>query len=715
MDAEAHEFLYQKKGRIFYKPVEEEGGLYLRFYTADLADVKGCADCHAKLKKTAFNVGDMLGIRQFKLLFSEDIAAGKARLNPSKTEYYAIHAMFTQTLSIMEDGGRYAIDATMEGYKPFSGLTDKAMLAKISEIKEALSTFDDAVVSLEKSAVGSNEFWKAQQMVQTVSNALRAQSNDLVNMFTEIANANQKYIQISFTVMAVVVIVSFIAISLFISRSILAPLNRLTDVARTISGGDLTREADAVSSDEMGEMAQAFNNMIHSLREMVKGIQHTSTEIAAVSERTASTAEGLSTGADMQSSSVENTSSCIGQMNDSIKEIAKSTSDLAVRASNANGSVIEIVAAIEQVAGFAGELSVSADESSSSITEMTTSITEIANLASQLSEHTSETVSAVAEIDRSIQETSNSIKISAEISEGNVRDAEAGGDAVKTTIQSMEKIQEIVQRTADRIKKLGEKSVAIGNILNVINEITEETNLLSLNAAIIAAQAGVHGRGFAVVADQIKSLSKKTKLSTREIEGLIKPVQSEASQAVTAMEAGASAVEEGVKLSQRAGNALDKILESANSSVSIHQRIQTASSEQLKGSRYASEAMEKIMNMLSRVYQAIEEQQEGTIYISRAAEKMKESARQVKDATKKQSHEGEQVQAAIEEMNNVTMTINRATQEQAKGSAQLLYAAEETRVIADENMSSVKEMKEISKILVTQADTLEDIVGKFKV
>lgn len=519
----------------------------------------------------------------------------------------------------------------------------------------------------------------------------------------------------------VLVLISLVAIvigfgvAFFIARSISGPVKTLAEATKKIAHGDLTHTVNISNRDEIGEMAELFNDMSHNFRKVIRSIQETSLEISAVSEKSFATAEGLGSGTEMQESSIESTSSSIEEMNVSVKEIAKSTADLTSRSSGASSSIIEIVASIGDVAEIAEDLSSIVDESSSAISEMAASLAEITSHVSQLSEYTSETVSSVTQINKSIEETENSVKTSIKISEGNVRDAEVGREAVENTIQSMEKIQDTVQTTAKVIKALGEKSVSIGNILNVINSITEQTNLLALNAAIIAAQAGEEGRGFAIVADQIKALANKTKNYTKEIEGIVTPVQLDVENAVNLMEEGAINVSDGVARSKMAGEALDKILSSAQSSVDIHEKIKAAASEQLMGSQHASEAMEKIMTMLTKIYRAIEDQEKGSKYVAKASEKMNESARQVKDATKKQSYAGEHIQAAIEEMNNVIKNIDRATQEQATGSNQLLCAVAETKIITTENILSVKEMKDMAGTLVNQVEVLENIVNKFKV
>ncbi|MBE9503635.1 MAG: HAMP domain-containing protein [Proteobacteria bacterium] len=556
-----------------------------------------------------------------------------------------------------------------------------------------------------------SEFIKAiEEFVEFEKNYMEENQQESNAVISTVNAAASKAITITIFISFLAIVIG-VLISLVLARVISKPIHAVVALAKKIAAGDLTQKAEVLSSDEMGEMAQSFNDMIERLGGMVKNIQEASTKISTISDQTAVAATELNSGAE----SIESASSSIEEMNSAIGEIARGTSDLTKQASDASSSIIEIVASIEDIADISEGLSSTVDQSSSSITEMASSISEITGHASQLSLYATETASSVSQIDATIREVENSIKISAELSEANASDAEAGGETVKMTIQSMEKIQETVQNTAMAIKILGEKSLAIGDIINLIVEIAEEINLLSLNASIIAAQSGEHGKGFAIVASHIKQLSKKTKGYTTEIGGLIKPVQIEVAKAVESMESGASNVEEGVKLSRLAGEALDKMLLSAKSTMDMLEHISRASTEQLRGSKQANESMEKTTQMLTQVYKAIEKQNMGNEYITKATEEMKDAARQVKDTTKKQSQEGEKVQLTIEEITGVTRIIDKATQEQAKGSTQLLKAMEETKSITAGNMSTVKDMKKFAEVLGNQVEALEKAVSTFKV
>ena len=168
--------------------------------------------------------------------------------------------------------------------------------------------------------------------------------------------------------------------------------------------------------------------------------------------------------------------------------------------------------------------------------------------------------SSMNEMDVSIDQVQSNANETARLSEEVSQDAERGAEAILKTIAEINRIKETSQEGVAVISNLGSRIEAIGQIVNVIDDVAEQTNLLALNAAIIAAQAGEHGKGFAVVADEIKDLAERAGASTKEITDLIKTIQTESKNAITAVERGATMVDRGVEVSNEAERALKKIL-----------------------------------------------------------------------------------------------------------------------------------------------------------
>jgi twitching motility protein PilJ len=172
---------------------------------------------------------------------------------------------------------------------------------------------------------------------------------------------------------------------------------------------------------------------------------------------------------------------------------------------------------------------------------------------------------------------------SARIAQESVEIASAGGDTVRRTIRGMDNIREQIQETSKRIKRLGESSQEIGNIVELIEDIADQTNILALNAAMQAAMAGEAGRGFAVVADEVQRLAERSTNATKQIEALVRTIQADTNEAVTSMESSTTEVVNGAKLAEEAGEALQRIeqvsQEIARVTVSIAAGAETQSGE----------------------------------------------------------------------------------------------------------------------------------------
>ena len=198
------------------------------------------------------------------------------------------------------------------------------------------------------------------------------------------------------------------------------------------------------------------------------------------------------------------------------------------------------------------------------------------NQAREINAATESIVSMAA----SIEEVSGNAERSSDVARHSVDVAHKGGEAVRRTIDGMNAIRETIQETSKRIKRLGESSQEIGNIVELINDIAEQTNILALNASIQASMAGEAGRGFAVVADEVQRLAERSTNATKQIEVLVRTIQSDTNEAVVSMERSTTDVVGGALLAENAGAALDEIEQVSNQIASLVQNISSSAREQ---------------------------------------------------------------------------------------------------------------------------------------
>ncbi|PIE82544.1 MAG: chemotaxis protein [Cardiobacteriales bacterium] len=182
----------------------------------------------------------------------------------------------------------------------------------------------------------------------------------------------------------------------------------------------------------------------------------------------------------------------------------------------------------------------------------------------------------VGEMVRSLDRVSMNTTSSAEIARNSVLIARDGSQRVRETINGMNSIRENIQDTSKRIKRLGESSQEIGNIVEIIKGIADQTNILALNAAIQASSAGDAGRGFAVVADEIQRLAERSSNATKRIELLVKTIQTDTNQAVSSMEKSTNQVVSGANIAEEAGTSLTKIEEVSTSLATLIERVSNA-------------------------------------------------------------------------------------------------------------------------------------------
>jgi len=224
-----------------------------------------------------------------------------------------------------------------------------------------------------------------------------------------------------------------------------------------------------------------------------------------------------------------------------------------------NGTAIMVDSAAKQTASTATHMARAADNQGKEISAATESIVSMAG---------------------SIEEVSGNAERSSDVARHSVEVAHKGGEAVRRTIDGMNAIRETIQETSKRIKRLGESSQEIGNIIELINDIAEQTNILALNASIQASMAGEAGRGFAVVADEVQRLAERSTNATKQIEVLVRTIQSDTNEAVVSMERSTTDVVGGALLAENAGAALDEIEQVSNQIANLVQNISGSARQQ---------------------------------------------------------------------------------------------------------------------------------------
>jgi methyl-accepting chemotaxis protein len=253
---------------------------------------------------------------------------------------------------------------------------------------------------------------------------------------------------------------------------------------------------------------------------------------------------------------------------------------------------------------------------------------------------------------------------------------------VQETIDSLAAIQKSVDLSYHGIKRLSDNSSRIEGIVNVINDITKRTNLLALNASIIAAQAGEYGKSFGVVADEIRNLSLQTGQSTGEITGIIEEIMGESRAAAENVSSTKDLVQRGVNLGQETGAALQVILDSSFRAMEMTEEIKTAAQEQAKSVNLVTQSIEDVSTMTSQIFNASKEQAKATKNIGRAIDSIKEMTEEMVGATGRQVNDGAEIRKSVDAVGGMVMGIFDDMEKRREESSSVMKELELMREIA---------------------------------
>jgi len=388
----------------------------------------------------------------------------------------------------------------------------------------------------------------------------------------------------------------------FLARRITRPITLLVAAAKRVGQGDLSETVPVTSRDEIGELAQTFNDAVVRLRSQVQ------TETERDDERRRRE--------DLQESIIRFLDTAMEISQGDLTKRGDVTSDVLGNVVDAiNLMVTEIGAIIADVRVAATQVSVGANQ-------MTDSTGRMAQGAQAQAREAGQVAASVEALTQSVRQVAESARGSAQAAREALDAAHKGNSAVRDSLQGMQRIRSEVQSIAKKIKSLGDRSLEISEIVNTIEDIASQTNLVALNAAIEAAGAGEAGLRFAVVADEVRKLAERSAKATKDIAVLIKNVQSDTQEAIVVMEQGTQEVEAGYRMTVQAGESLKAIADVSHRSAELAQDISEATQQQVRGAESVAQAMQSIQAVAAQTERGVLEARRTVDELARLAEEL---------------------------------------------------------------------------------------------
>lgn len=406
----------------------------------------------------------------------------------------------------------------------------------------------------------------------------------------------------------------------------------------------------------------------------------------------------------------------IEQVSSELRDFSEKLHSLSSAIEESSAATLELGASIEEVSENISRLFNYIDNTSTAIFELVTIAREMDMNVDSLKKITEETNTFMTQMVASVKEVETKAVEAARYTEGMEQDAQLGKDAIEKVELSMNGINEANSFTFNSLSELNLDIKSVSQILKVIEDIAEETSLLALNAAIIAAQSGEQGKAFAVVAEEIKELAERTGLSTKEISAIISNILAKSERAGVAITQSTKAIEVGVESTNHAGDTFRNILTAINGADQRVGEIAKANVEQSKGVGHITRLADQISVMVDGFVRAIQEQKKGAEQIISSTERVKEIANFARNSTAEQNSTSKQIGKSVVDINEMAHFFkNQLNQFRSDfdGIARGIVSLKpDTRNMLTANDEASEHLQAIGTELHTLETTIRDTTGK---
>lgn len=513
-------------------------------------------------------------------------------------------------------------------------------------------------------------------------------SNVHLNKITKEINATyKKNITKATTVLTFLIFLNILGF--IIIKKNLAPINTLTKALKEISKGNLKFKINEKIStkDEIGKMIISTEQVANNLATLIEAIRNSANDVVSLSNEL--------------SDSATQTKETSNQISVAITSVAEGAGNQVSSINNATTLMDNMLKAILNVEDGA-EIQTETLKTTATIAKENDN--EMQNLAKSATEELNaieNTIDLVEQMAHAIGQVANEASSVSQNSQETAETAQKGETIVTNTVKGMDKIKAAVLNSAQKIDALGKRSSQIGEIIEVIDDIAEQTNLLALNAAIEAARAGEHGKGFAVVADEVRKLAERSSNATKEIASLIKAIQQDTEEAVQSMVVGTDEVETGSKLANQTKEALKNILDAISGTVDQIQNITASAQEMSASSNTVVKNISDIEIIIQKNTERISHVADNSTHIVNTTQNVITVAQNNQEATMKMKDTYQEINSSVDKIAEIS---------------------EDTSSLAEEVTASTEEMTATMEATASQTVSLSKMatgllseVNKFKV
>jgi methyl-accepting chemotaxis protein len=479
----------------------------------------------------------------------------------------------------------------------------------------------------------------------------------------------------------------------FFNRDIGSKIALINANLNQVSSGDLTNRSKLVTGDELGSISAGLDYVVDWLSTTVIRIKGISASVAAATGHLSRTFKTLIDGVTQQQDATEHALLSVQNALASQQQIITATEDLLGLSGESTTALGDILVASKGVVDKMDRLGINVDSSCSTISELSRTSSEVSAMAARANGSVEDADLAISGISSSVSKIGSIVRDTTLVSAEMDRIiSDQGVKSVNDAIDSMQNIDQLVTSLSATISSLGGRSNDIARILEVIKEVTEQTKLLSLNAQILSAQAGIYGHPFAVVSAEMKALSNKTALSTKEIETIVSAIQREMSSAVNSAIAASEMVSEGKSVAEKVSQALLRIQEASRQSNQMVGTIQVVANNQDQDLQGIIRVFDEIKTLIKEVNRATRVENDGIKGLQQDFDTIRAATSITRSASESQVKSIQLISENFLMANDKTSEIATATKKQHAVSVEMITAMEKVSRISSETVKGVTDV-----------------------